>query len=159
MSEHKHYDFMGSIALLILSAAVIGGSIKLYLDTGEPMYVSPGLMPLILGIALLLCSILYLAGSLKDGGVKARSAEIKEWAALLVKDKTVHSMVVGVIIMAVYVFVLMSFLPFWLSSLIFMIGLMFYLKSTTPVRILLLSGGAVAGIVLLFQVLFRVPLP
>lgn len=159
MSENKHYDFMGSCVMLILSVAVICGSLKLYIDAGEPMYLSPALMPLILGIALLFCSILYMVGSLKNGGIKARAAEIKEWAAMLVKDKTIHSMIVGVIIMAIYVFVLMSFLPFWISSLIFIIGLMFYLKATTPVRILLLSAAAVGGIVLLFQVLFRVPLP
>lgn len=68
-------------------------------------------------------------------------------------------MAIGVLIMALYTFVLLSFLPFWLSSLIFMIILMLYLKAESPVKILVISGGAVALIVLLFQVLFRVPLP
>lgn len=159
MSEHKHYDFLGAVVILLLSGAVIFGSIKLYTDAGEPMYLSPGLMPLILGISLLLCGILYLIGSLKNGGLKARLAEIKAWAAMLTKDEATRSMITGVAIMAVYVFILMHFLPFWIASLLFMAGLMFYLKATTPVRILLLSTAAVGGIVLLFQVLFRVPLP
>lgn len=159
MSENKHYDFLGSIALIVISAAIILGSVQLYLKEGAPMYLSAGLMPLILGCALLFCSILFLIGSLKDGGIRARCAELKTWVHELATDKTVHSMIVGVIIMALYTYVLLSFLPFWLASLIFTIALMLYLKAATPVRIVLLSAGTVAFIVVLFQVMFRVPLP
>lgn len=159
MNEKKYLDFIGGLALMLLSAAVIAASIGMHLESGEALYLSPGLMPLILGIALLFCSAVYFAGSLKDGGVSARGREIRQWLSETGKDRTVRSMAAGVGIMAVYTFVLMNFLPFWLSSLIFMVALMGYLKAETPVKILVISGGAVALIVILFQVLFRVPLP
>ena len=69
-------------------------------------------MPMILGIALLFCSLFYFAESLKDGGFSARICETREWFHAVVSDKTTHTMAVGVIIMAVYTFLLMSFLPF-----------------------------------------------
>ena len=159
MNEKKYLDFLGGLALMVLSVAIIIASILMHLESGEVLYLSPGLMPLILGVALLFCSIFYFAQSLKDGGFSVRLQETKEWFHRTVADKTTHSMAIGVLIMALYTFVLLSFLPFWLSSLIFMIILMLYLKAESPVKILVISGGAVALIVLLFQVLFRVPLP
>lgn len=159
MNDKKYIDFMGAVALLVFSIAVIIGSILLYQESGEVFYLSPGLMPLVLGAALLFTSFLHFLESLKDGGLKGRCQEVKEWFGTVVKDKTSHSMLIGVLIMAVYIYVLLSFLPFWLSSLIFMVILMLYLKAASPVRILLISAIAVALIVLLFQVMFRVPLP
>ena len=159
VKEKKYLDFLGGLVLLMLSVIIIIASVLMHIKSGEAFYLSPGLMPMILGIALLFCSLFYFAESLKDGGFSARICETREWFHAVVSDKTTHSMAVGVIIMAVYTFLLMSFLPFWLSSLIFMIILMGYLKAESPVKILLISGGAVALIVLLFQVLFRVPLP
>lgn len=159
VNEKKYLDFLGGLALMVLSVAIIIASILMHLESGEVLYLSPGLMPLILGVALLFCSIVYFAQSLKDGGFSVRLQETKEWFHRTVSDKTTHSMAIGVLIMALYTFVLLSFLPFWLSSLIFMIILMLYLKAESPVKILVISGGAVALIVLLFQVLFRVPLP
>lgn len=159
MGEKKHLDFISAVALIIFSAAIILSSIQMYNKAGEIMYLSPALMPLILGIALLFCSVIYLAESLKDGGVRTRWNEFTAWFKPVLKDDTVHGMVIGVVIMAVYTFVLMSFLPFWISSIIFIIALMLYLKAASPARIALIAVGAVGLIVLLFQVLFRVPLP
>ncbi len=159
MNDKKYIDFMGAVALILFSIAVIVGSILLHQDTGEVFYLSPGLMPFILGVALLFTSILHLADSLKNGGASARTKEVREWFGRVVRDKTCHGMLIGVLIMAAYIYVLLSFLPFWLSSVIFMVVLMMFLKSASPVRILLISVIAVALIVLLFQVMFRVPLP
>ena len=159
LNEKKYLDFLGDLTLIVLSAAIIIASVFMHMESGEVLYLSPGLMPMILGTALLFCSLFYFAQSLKDGGFSARIQETREWFHNTVSDKTTHSMTVGVLIMAFYTFVLLSFLPFWLSSLIFMIILMLYLKAESPVKILVISGGAVALIVLLFQVLFRVPLP
>lgn len=159
MNEKKYIDFMGAAALLVFAVAVILGSVRLYFAAGEPMYLSPGLLPLILGVALLFTGILYLADSLKKGGLGARRREIREWFKQTAGDSQVHRMMAGVLIMAIYIYLLLSFLPFWLASLIFMAGLMLYLKSASLVYILVISAAAVAFIVILFQVLFRVPLP
>lgn len=159
MSENKHFDFMGSIVLSVASLFIILSGYGIYEKSGELMHVSPGLLPIILGVAMLLCSLLLFFSSLKDGGASKRVEEIKEWIGIIFKSETTISMLVGTVIMGVYTFVLLSILPFWLASLLFMIFLMIYLNATSIVKILILSGGGVALVVLLFQVLFRVPLP
>lgn len=159
MNEKKHFDFVSAVVLILVSVGIIVMSLQIHNQSGEVLYLSPGLMPLILGIALLACSIFQLIRSLKDGGFRTRSQEMSAWFKETIKDHTVHSMVIGVVIMAIYTFILMSFLPFWAASLIFIVALMLYLKATSLVRICLLAAGSVGFIVLLFQVLFRVPLP
>ena len=69
MNDKKFIDFMGAVALLVFSIAVIIGSILLYQESGEVFYLSPGLMPLVLGIALLFTSFLHFLESLKDDGL------------------------------------------------------------------------------------------
>lgn len=159
MNEKKHLDFISSIVLIIFSGAVILGSIQMYQKAGEVIYLSPALMPLILGIALFGCSIVNLLGSVKGSSFKGQWNEFTGWLRTAVKEPTTKAMLMGTLIMAVYVFVLMSFLPFWISSIIFICVLMFYMKAAKPVRIAMLALGSVGLIVLLFQVLFRVPLP
>lgn len=159
MNEKRHYDFMSAVALTILSIAIIIGSFQIQGQTDAEIYVSPALMPMILGITLLFCSFLQLAESLKEGGMKARMKEIKIWSKETAGAKSTVNILIGVAIMAVYTFLLLPNLPFAVSSLIFMVVLLGFLKATSPVRIGLLAAGAVAFIVLLFQVLFRVPLP
>lgn len=159
MEHKKHFDFLTSLVLIAVSAYIAAAGFGIYQDAGEPMYVSPGLFPIVLGIALALCSVFLLLQSLKGGGASARCAELKQWAGTVLKEPTCISMLIGTLIMGIYTYLLLSLLPFWLASLLFMILLMMYLNSGSVVKILLISGGAVAGVVALFQVLFRVPLP
>lgn len=158
MKDNKHYDFLSSVVLIIIGVYIIASGVGIYHKAKEPLHVSPGLFPIILGCALILCSILLLISSLKDGGVKQRIEEIKGWAGHTFKEKATISMIVGTVIMGIYSFVLLSILPFWLGSLIFMIFLFIYLNAASVIKILILSGGSVLAIILLFQVLFRVPL-
>lgn len=160
MSENKHFDFLSAIVLIVLAAAILIGSLSIGREAGEVWYLSPGLMPGVLGAALLLCSILQLVSSLKDGGAAVRWAETHAWAkATFFGNPVTVRMLVGVALMAVYTFVLMHFFSFWLASLLFMIALLLYLKAAKPVKALLFAGCAVGLIVLLFQAFFRVPLP
>ena len=68
-------------------------------------------------------------------------------------------MFIGVVLMAVYTFILIEILPFWIATFLFMFLLMYFLDAGSLVKILLVSAASVALIVLLFQVCFRVPLP
>lgn len=159
MNEKKHLDFISSVVLILFSFAVILGSISMYQKAGEVLYLSPALMPLILGIALLGCSVVSFCGSIKEYGVSGRIREAVCWFSGIVKEETTKGMLRGTLIMFAYVFVLLKFLPFWISSILFICILMFTMKAEKPVKIGLLAVGSVGLIVLLFQVLFRVPLP
>ena len=76
--------------MLMLSVIIIIASVLMHIKSGEVFYLSPGLMPMILGIALLFCSLFYFAESLKDGGFSARICETREWFHAVVSDKTTY---------------------------------------------------------------------
>ena len=60
MKGKKYLDFLGGLALLMLSVIIIIASVLMHIKSGEAFYLSPGLMPMILGIALLFCSLFFL---------------------------------------------------------------------------------------------------
>jgi len=159
MEKNKHLDFLWSIFLIIFSIYVIISGYKIYKEAGEVMHLSPGLLPLILGGALLFCSIFQIIMQNKEENIGKRIGEIKEWINIVIKEKDTKNMLMGALFMGIYTFVLLGRIKFWLASLIFSISLMVYLKATSYIKIIILSIVAVGCIVLLFQVLFRIPLP
>jgi hypothetical protein len=159
MESKKHFDFLASFVLMILGAYVIITGYDIYRDAQELFYVSPGFFPIMLGILLVFCSVLLLVSSLKNGGAKARFAELRLWWAGSVRAKDTFVTLGGVLIMFVYTFLLLRFMPFWLASLIFLVAIMFYLRTTKALRILIISALTMGAIVVFFQVGFGIPLP
>ena len=98
----KKFDFASSIALIITALYVIYESMDIYEQAKEPMYLSPALVPLILSIALLLCSILLFVNSIKDGGASARIQELSAWFAQVKSAAETKSMLIGTIIIGIY---------------------------------------------------------
>lgn len=159
MGNDLRLNFISSLILTALSIVILVGSFNIYARSSEPLHSSPGLMPGMLGIALLLCSVLLFRQSIVDDGLRKRSAEAKAWLVALVKHPDTRSTVVGLALMAIYTFVLIHVFQFWVASLIFAIAMLAFLRSTKWYWILVISGATVGGIVLLFDVVFNVPLP
>jgi hypothetical protein len=76
-----------------------------------------------------------------------------------VKDTDIRMMVGGMAIMAIYAFLLIGLLPYYLASLIFLIALMLFLRASTIVKSIIISIAAVGLVILLFQYGFNVSLP
>lgn len=159
MHYRKLFDFMASLILTAIGVFAIVSGLGIHKDSGGTAYESPGFMPLVLGIALVVCSLLLLSGSLGEGGPGARLAELKTWLREKAGSKDTGIMLTGILIMFVYSFYLFRLLPFWISSFIFLVGIIAYLKATTLVKGLLVSAGTIAFVVLFFQIGFRVQLP
>lgn|GEM_PF-473293 len=168
--EKKTKDFIFSFVLMILGLYVAVGGYLIYKRAALPPYnitqlnVSPGLLPVILGITLILCSALLCIRSLdrSDGlkdALRHKCADIKGWIDVAFHDKGYLFAIGGVAIMALYTFVLLKFLPFWISSILFLVGVMLYLRAGKFWKIALSSCGAVGLVVLLFQVCFQAVLP
>lgn len=165
----KMKDFVASIVLILLSAYIITDGVRMYNDAGKVLYTSPALIPLLLGSLLLVLSVVLLVSSSKDGGFKARGAEMKELWKAIVSDSNTVRMLIGFAMMAVYTFLLLGNLPFWAATVIFLIALMIYLECGNELKaylnwkawakVIVISVVTVALIILLFQVAFRVPLP
>jgi hypothetical protein len=159
MNEKKHLDLLASIVLIAVSLFILGSGYKIHIDSGEHISVSPGLLPIILGFALLLCSVIQFFRCTKDVGLFEGIIQIKKWTKERIKEENTKRMFIGTVILGIYTFILLAFLPFWLASIIFMVMLMLYLRATSFFKILIISGTSIGAVVILFQILFRVPLP
>jgi len=159
MQTKKLFDFMASCVMIVLGIYVFVAGVGINKDVGGVYYDAPGFLPVMLGIALTGCSLLLLVASLKDGGLGARMVELKAWGRGRLHSKDAAISLIGMGIMFVYSFVLFRLVPFWLSSFIFLVGIMAYLKATRLLKGLLISACTVAVIVVFFQVGFRVQLP
>ncbi|MDD3252917.1 MAG: tripartite tricarboxylate transporter TctB family protein [Lachnospiraceae bacterium] len=158
-AKKKLQDFLSSIVVFAVSIFILVESYKIYLKAGKVFYLSAAFVPVLLGALLLVLSVVLFLGSIKEGGVSARTTEFQEVWQAMVKDNNSLRMLTGLIMMAIYTFVLLEILPFWLATFLFMFLLMFFLDAGSITKILIITAVMDGLIVFLFQVCFRVPLP
>ncbi|MGI5173492.1 tripartite tricarboxylate transporter TctB family protein [Treponema sp. OMZ 840] len=168
--DDKYKDFIFSFVLIAVGLFVLFGGISIYKDAAQMPYsipefvLSPGFMPVILGAALLFCSILLLFQSLKGRGT-LKAAFIDNWNRFSSRMKPAFSeydtisMAVGIAMMFVYSFFLIKLLPFWVASLIFLVGLMLFLKAAKWWKVVIIALAVIGLTVLLFQIGFHAALP
>ena len=152
-NNNKMKDFISSAVIFSLSLYVLFEGYNIYTKSGKLLYLSPALIPLMLG------TIVLFTGSLKEGGLQARAAELKAWSGEVKADRGTMRMLVGVVLMGLYTFVLLGMLPFWLATFLFMLLLMYFLEAGSIVKIVVISVLVTGLVIFLFQVCFRVPLP
>ncbi len=163
VDSKAHLDFLTSIVLLLVCAGAIVTSLGYWKKLGGNFYASPGFMPVIICSALSFMAILLLLRSLKNSSVQQRVQQLGTAFGRTVRSSNVHRGAVGILVFAVYVFVLLGKLPFWLASLITLFAVLMFLqfdkKLLTAVKLLLIAGLSIAAIILLFQFAFSVPMP
>ena len=175
MESRKHVDFVSSIVFIGLSVYVIVEGYKYYqgiqIRGRTPFYESPGFFPIVIGGALLFCSLMMLVRSLKGGMFGENIRNIKEGASTFLKSPMALKAFIGCVWMGLYVYVLLPAFRFRLGSMIFLLGFIFFLQGkemlssdlkrtvVSIVKIFVISGVTVLTTHYLFQVLFRVPLP
>ncbi|MDR0441234.1 MAG: tripartite tricarboxylate transporter TctB family protein [Candidatus Accumulibacter sp.] len=170
MLQPRNKDFIFSVALIALGVYATYEGYAIYQRAAAPpfkivaMSVSPGLFPIILGIALIVLSLLLLTKSLiaEDGEGAALGEQLSTlaaWFPTLFRNRDFINASAGLAMMAVYVFGLVKNLPYWAASLIFLLGVFFFLRIGQWWKIIVISLAAVGGVLLLFQVIFRAALP
>ena len=152
-------DFLSSIVTFLLSIYVLFESRNIYIKAGKVMYLSPALIPTMLGAMMLVLAILLFVSSIKDGGPSARVGEFSAYMKDVKADPNSLRMLIGLAFMGIYTFVLLGLFPFWLATFLFMFLLMFFLEAGDIIHIVIISAVITALVVFLFQVCFRVPLP
>ena len=171
----KHIDFVSSILLMALSIFVLIESYSYYQTQNERVVVvfhqSAGFFPIVIGSALLICSILLFIRSVRGGAFKENFVKIKEGAIAFLKTTTAFRALVGCIWMGIYVFVLLQRIGFAMGTPVFLVLMMTFLQFQdlkeaglkraiwSIVKYILISVGIVGFTYVLFQVIFRVPLP
>lgn len=159
MEKNTHFDFITSIALMLLALVMIVDSYRMGIDVGGATYASPGMLPMVLAILLLFTSFLMLKRSVKLNGIGQNFADFRSWFDGFIKSKLSREMMLGGLILALYTFILAPRLPFWISTSIFMIFIMGILNATSIVKNVLITAVVVGSIYAVFQMIFHVPLP
>lgn len=168
--DQKAKDFIFSFVLIIFGIFTTIGGVQIYHKAAERPYnitefsISPGFLPVILGVALILCSMILLVQSLSGKesykvALKDNLEQFKAWFKPAVTSKDTISMVVGTLIMFVYCFFLIDICHYMIASFVFLVGIMLFLKASKWWKIVLISAGAMGLIYLLFKVAFRAALP
>jgi TRAP-type C4-dicarboxylate transport system permease small subunit len=158
-SGKEHLDFAVSIILAVICIAAIIASYGYYKASGNKFYESPGFMPTVIASAILFCCIILFVGSIKGSSIKERGRQVITGIPAAFKSSKFINSLAGLVIFGIYIFVLIKIFPFWLSSFILLCVCYIFSSATTPIKILVISVLSVAGIILLFQVAFSVPLP
>jgi hypothetical protein len=148
---------------------VVSEGFRVYRYAARPPFnitaldISPGFLPILLGFTLIFLSLLLFIRSFRKDGAgkrpKNRGKELLEWLRGIPKDRDVLNMAAGTVIMGSYVFFLVKNLPYWAASIIFIFGLLLFLRAGKIWAILLIALGSTGFVILLFQVLFRTSLP
>ncbi len=159
MEKQTHFDFVTSIFLMILSLVMIVDSYRMGVDVGGALYASPGMLPMVLAILLLLTSAMLLKRSIRTNGFGKNFTDFLSWFDVFRKSGTTREMILGGLILALYTFILAPRLPFWMSTSIFMILVMAILKATSLIKSILITVLVVGSVYGVFQMIFHVPLP
>ena len=161
--------------MLLLSVYVIFESFNYYQAINRRIatdfHQSPGFFPMIVGGALLVCSVMLLVKSVKGGAFMENIRNIQAGATSFLKSPVALRSFIGCGWMAVYIFGLLPALSFVLGSFIFLVVMMLFLEAKTLlsvdrktaiisiIKYMVISGATVGAISGLFQGIFRVPLP
>ena len=164
----KLKDFVFSIVLILLGSYVIIEGFHIYQKASQKPYkvtqftVSPGFLPVLLGIALTFTALILLISSFKGEkfgeALACRKNEFVAWAKTA-WNADVLNMTFGCLLMFVYTFFLMQLLPFWAASIVFLIAMFVFLRIGPVWKSILLAVLVVGLIVLLFKYGFGAALP
>lgn len=164
MEQKNHLDFTASICTFLVGLYSLLESRSINAQYyARPQHsdflTSPALMPMILGIALMLFSLILLARALRRAPVRDTLSALKASAGAFFRSDLVHRTLLGLVWMGVYVYGLLKYLPFAAASFIFLVVIMLLLRSAKPWKVPVISAITVVAVVLLFQGVFHVRLP
>ena len=157
-------DLIAGIVTFAVSIYVMIKSITFWKeDFVDVFYYSAGLMPMMIGACLFIFSTIYIIRTLKEHSLKECLLDIKNFSIEFVKNKNVHKALIGLVIFWIYIFLMLGKMPFWLATFITLSALLLFInwkKSFKKIAILLLiSAVATFAIILIFQIIFKVPMP
>ena len=168
--EQRHLDFLTSLILMGVSVAVIVTCQEYYRQQlarrmVATFYESTGFMPMVFAGFLLVMAFIQLIGSLRGHSVKAHALHLTASFKATWESQTFFKAVGGLAIFFVYIYMLLTKMPFGAASfLVLYATLMYshweeYRNAKTWLKMGVIALCASAGIVILFQYLFAVPMP
>lgn len=129
----RKYDFITSLVLILLSCLILIGAFGMprkgsYGGVQNMWYVSPALMPMIIGFGLLLLSLILLANSITTGGAKQFMDDMKHReSGIPIKTQRV---IVLVLMLFNFIYMMIPRVDFFLSISFFLLTVVgtFYIE-------------------------------
>lgn len=121
---------------------------------------APGFFPLILGIIFCLFGIVMFNGALKGGSVEAAKKTFHKDSlkALILKPETKRVVILS-FFMVVYIYGLIGRIHFTIATTLYLLVTFWYLKSTNWLKNIIISVLSGVLISVIFQYVFKIPLP
>ena len=168
--NQAHLDFLVSLILIGVCIAIINTFQGYYQQQLKrrivsTFYESTGFMPTVFAGFLMLMSVIQLIGSLRKGSIPAYAVQlVKSFKATMVSSNFWKA-VGGLVIFGIYVYGLLAKIPFGVASFIVLYTTLMYAhwdeykNPKTWLKMGIIALCASAGIVILFQYIFAVPMP
>lgn len=161
--DKEHLDFVTAIVLLAVCVLVLVLSMGYWKKIGGEFYASPGFMPSVIAGGLAVMALTLLLNSLKGSSIQERCRQVRAALPATLQSGNFWRTILGLCIFAIYIYGMLGRLPFAIASLIVLEAVLFYLNrpkgTKNIIKIALIGILSVAGIVLLFQQVFSVPMP
>ena len=151
-------DLIMGILLVIFGGILIWSSLnmkiyKTFLD-------APGFFPFILGIIFIGLGILMTFSSLRRKGYEHLTQGIKKFNIYnLLQNVQFKRVIILIALMIFYIFVLVDRIHFTIATTIYLFLTLYYLKSTSLIKIIIISVATSFLISTFFTEFFEIPLP
>jgi Tripartite tricarboxylate transporter TctB family len=143
------------VACFVLALAVFSFYVSAAMETPRELIESPGIFPGLMSIILFIFGVAYFVRSILRGG-RIRLTNLGRSVIPFFKSQENRPTLIGILFPAVYVFIAIPLIGFYISSALFM-GVMFYLYVKRWRRWILLpvSIGITVTLYLVFTLFFQ----
>ena len=148
-------NLLGSIGFFLVSVFVIAYCIQMPVPGGR-FLVGPSIFPLLCGVLLLICAVVYFVQTMKSG---ARFKDIGPLLTLMVKSKSSQMVLLAIGIIFLYILVGVNYISFYLSTFVFIFAICtIFVKRWKIWQTLLMDLGVLAFLYVVFYMIFNVRL-
>jgi len=151
-------DLIMGVMLILFGGYLICASLsmkvyKTFLD-------APGFFPLLLGIIFIVLGTMMVVSAIRRKGyAQIKQIFTRNNFTKIFKSIRFRRVMILITLMVIYIFILIGRVHFTLATAIYLFLTLFYLKSTTIIKIVLISiitSLAISGV---FTIFFHIPLP
>lgn len=166
----RRIDFLFSLVLIAFGVAILVAAYDMPWSSEQTgisgsWYLSPGLLPAILGAMLIVFSLNILAHAVSAGGHRNVGDLIKRGLVGVIKNRAFHKSILSIVVISVYIFGLLGNVNYYVAtaSYLFVFMVLFHHRSNSFLLNLLILGtiAIVVPVVVgyLFSNYLDVPLP
>lgn len=168
----RKVDLVFSLGLIAFGIAVLVAASRMPWTTHQTgvssgWFLSPGLLPAVLGVLLIAFSLNVLANAVAAGGHRDISAFLRGAFSGVARNRRLHRVLLIIVLIGGYVFGLIGHVNYYVASSAYLFVFMLLFHRTSPggstaknvLMLLAIAGATPLSIGYLFSTYLNVPLP